>query len=145
MKIECVLDTNVLISGILWRGIPFKLLSWAEEGKIRVFSSLEIMAEVHRVLHYPKFQEYIDHQRVSPGDLFEKVESLCTIVHVDQNVSGVCPDPDDEKFLACALASGVKFLVSGDKHLLDMKAYQSIRILTTQSFYEEISTALQSN
>ena len=52
---------------------------------------------------------------------------------------GVCPDPDDEKFLACALASGVTVLVSGDKHLLNMKQYESVRILTAKTFYKEIS------
>ncbi len=57
MKPESVLDTNVLISGILWRGVPFQLLRWAEEGKLGIYSSLDIMAEVYRVLHYPKFQK----------------------------------------------------------------------------------------
>ena len=139
MKPESVLDTNVLISGILWRGVPFQLLRWAEEDRLTIYSSLDIMAEVYGVLHYPKFQKYVDKQRTSPGELFGKIESLCTIVYVDQSVSGVCPDADDEKFLACALASGVKVLVSGDKHLLGMKQYESIRILTAQTFYKEIS------
>lgn len=141
MKRECVLDTNVLISGILWRGVPFQLLRWAEEGRLSIYSSLDIMAEVYRVLHYPKFQKHIDKEQTSAGELFEKIESLCTIVHVDQSVSGVCPDADDEKFLACSLAAGVKVLVSGDRHLLGMKQYQSIRILTAQTFYEEISNS----
>jgi len=145
MKPESVLDTNVLISGILWRGVPFQLLRWAEEGRLSIYSSLDIMAEVYRVLHYPKFQKYIDKKRTSPGELFDKIESLCTIVHVDQSVSGVCPDADDEKFLACALAAGVEILVSGDRHLLSMNQYQSIRILAARTFYEEISTAFQSN
>ena len=81
----------------------------------------------------------MDKQRTSPGELFEKIESLCTIVRVDQSVTGVCPDPDDEKFLACALASGVTVLVSGDKHLLNMKQYESVRILTAKTFYKKIS------
>ena len=93
---------------------------------------------MYRVLHYPKFQRYIEHLQASPGEFFDKIESLCTIVYVDQKLSGVCTDPDDEKFLACALAANVKFLVSGDKHLLDMKEYQSVSILTAKTFYEEI-------
>lgn len=141
MKRQCVLDANVLISGILWRGVPFQLLRWAEQGRLTIYSSLDIMAEVYRVLHYTKFQKYIDERRTSPGELFEKIESLCTIVHVDQSVSGVCRDADDEKFLSCALAAGVGVLVSGDKHLLDMKQYESIRILTARSFYDEISNS----
>lgn len=141
MKLQCVLDTNILISGILWRGVPFQLLRWAEQGRLTIYSSLDIMAEVYRVLHYQRFQRYIDKRRALPGALFEKIESLCTIVHVDQSVSGVCPDADDEKFLACALAAGVNVIVSGDGHLLDIKQYQSIRILTARAFYDEISNS----
>lgn len=63
MKRQCVLDTNVLISGILWRGVPFQLLRWAEQGRLTIYSSLDIMAEVYRVLHYTKFQKYIDERR----------------------------------------------------------------------------------
>jgi hypothetical protein len=56
MKRQAVLDTNVLISGILWRGIPYQLLTRAEQGKLSIYSSLDILTEVYRVLHYPKFQ-----------------------------------------------------------------------------------------
>ena len=137
MKLRTVMDTNVLVSGILWRGIPFQLLIWAEEGRLRIYTSLEILAEVYHVLHYPKFQQYIDNRQASPGELFAKIASLCTIIQVDQIVKGVCSDEDDEKFLSCALAADVAVLVSGDKHLLDLEQYQSVRILTAREFYEE--------
>ena len=78
MNLNAVFDTNVLISSILWRGIPFQLLRWAEEGSLRIYTSLEILAEIHRVLHYPKFQQYIDSQQASPGELFCK---NCIVVH----------------------------------------------------------------
>ncbi len=137
MKLRTVMDTNVLVSGILWRGVPFQLLRWAEERHLRIYTSLEILAEVYRVLHYPKFQQYIDNQQASPGELFAKIASLCTVVQVDQVVKGVRPDADDEKFLSCVLTANVGVLVSGDKHLLDLKKYRSIRILTAREFYEE--------
>ena len=78
-----------------------------------------------------------DNQQVSPGELFAKIVSLCTIIQADQVVKGVCSDADDEKFLSCALAANAKALISGDKHLLDLKQYQSVRILTARKFYEE--------
>jgi len=137
MKLRAVMDTNVLVSGVLWRGVPFELLRWAEKDSLVIYISLEILAEVHRVVHYPKFQQYIDNQQVSPGELFAKIVSLCTIIQADQVVKGVCSDADDEKFLSCALAANVEILVSGDKHLLDLKQYQSVRILTARKFYEE--------
>ena len=137
MNLKAVLDTNVLISGILWKGIRFNLLKWVEERSLRIYTSLEILAEVYRVLHYPKFQQYIDNRQTSPAQLFTKIASLCTIIQVDEIVKGVCSDTDDEKFLSCALAGNVEVLVSGDKHLLDLKQYQSVRILTAQEFYQE--------
>ena len=137
MKLNAVFDTNLLISGILWKGTPFQLLRWAEEGHLHIFTSLEILAEVYRVLHYHKFQQNIDNQQASPGAFFAKIASLCTIIQVDQVVKGVCSDVDDEKFLSCALAAKVSVLVSGDKHLLDLNQYRTVRILTAREFYEE--------
>ena len=85
----------------------------------------------------PKFEQYIDKQKASASELFAKVASLCTIIQVEQVVSGVCSDTDDEKFLSCALAANVKVLVSGDRHLLDLKQYKSVRIVIAREFYEE--------
>ena len=137
MKLRAVMDTNVLVSGVLWRGVPFHLLRWAEENSLIIYTSLDIMAEVYRVVHYPEFQKYIDKQLTSSSELFAKIESLCTVVHVEQVVSGVCSDADDEKFLSCALAANVEVLVSGDRHLLNLKQYQFVRIVTAREFYEE--------
>ena len=137
MKLRAVLDTNILVSGILWRGVPFELLRWAEKNSLTIYTSLDIMTEVYGVLHYPKFQKYIASQQTSSEDLFTKIASLCTIIQVKQVISGVCPDADDEKFLSCALDANVEVLVSGDRHLLDLKQYKSVRILTAREFYEE--------
>ncbi len=134
---EAVLDTNLLISGVLWKGIPFQLLRWAENGELVIYTSLEILAEVHRVLHYPKFEKIINTVERSPNDLFAKLISLCTLIRVTRTVKGVCVDPDDEKFLSCALSANCDVLVSGDKHLLDIGKYRSVRILTAKAFYQE--------
>jgi len=137
MELSVVMDTNVLISGVLWRGVPFSLLKWVENGKLIVFSSRDILSEVYRVLHYPKFQQYIKNNDTSPGELFEKLASLCSVIQVNQEVYHVCSDPDDEKFLSCALAANAKVLISGDNHLLELKEYQSIHIRTAREFYME--------
>lgn len=117
--------------------VPFELLRWAEKNSLVIYTSLEILAEIYSVLHYPKFQQYIDNQQTSPGELFAKIASLCTIIQVAQVVKGVCSDADDEKFLSCATAANVEVLVSGDRHLLNLVQYQSVRILTAREFYQE--------
>jgi len=91
MKLKVVMDTNVLISGILWRGIPFELLRWTEKGNLIIYTSLEILAEVNRVLNYSKFQKYIDREKSTPGELFEKIASLCTIIHPKQEEKKYVP------------------------------------------------------
>ncbi len=142
MKREAVFDTNVLISGVLWRGIPFLLLSMAEAGNLTIYSSEDIMSEIRRVLHYPKLRKYIDRKRTSPEELFQKIESLCTLIRVDERVFGVCSDRDDEKFLSCAISACVNILVSGDSDLLSMKQYQTVNIMKAEKFY---STLKESN
>ena len=137
MKLQVVMDTNVMISGVLWRGIPFELLRWAEEGKCIIYTSLEILSEVYRVIHHSKFQQYVEERKVSARDLFDKIASLCTVIQVERQVEGACRDKDDDKFISCALVAGVEFIISGDKHLLELGAYQSIRILTAREFYQE--------
>ncbi len=117
MKFQAVFDTNVLISGVLWRGLPFKLLRLAEDGLTEIYSGADILREIHNVLLYPKFCKFIDKNHTSAEDLFEKIESLCTLTEVNENVCGICSDPDDEKFLSCALSAGVNILVSGDRHI----------------------------
>ena len=82
MTLSAVLDTNVLVSGILWRGIPFQLLKWSEKNNLIIYTGLDIMAEVYRVLHHPKFQQYIENQHASPEELFTKIASLCTIIQI---------------------------------------------------------------
>ena len=137
MTLSAVIDTNVLVSGLLWRGTPYQLLKWAEEKRLTIYTSLDILAEVYRVLHYAKFQKYIDNQHVSSDELFTQVAALCTIIQVDKTVENVCPDRDDEKFISCALSANVQVLISGDKHLLDLKQYQTVRIITAQKYFQE--------
>ena len=48
----------------------------------------------------------------------------------------VCADPDDDKFLACALASGARIIVSGDKHLVDVSGYRGIEVLRPRAFVD---------
>ena len=135
MILKAVLDTNILISGMMWRGIPYELLGWAEKDVLSIYTSLDILKEVYRVFHYPKFQKFIDRENTSPAELFAKIESLCTVIEIDQNADQRCSDPDDDKFLSCAVSGKVPYLISGDKHLLDMKTCMNIRIMSAHEFY----------
>ena len=129
--INIVIDTNVVISALLFGGTPGKLIELWEKGLIRPLLSAEIMTEYLRVLAYPKFKlseekiNYIIHQEILP--FFKVVKSI-------PGPSIIKKDPDDDKFIRCAQAGNAKTIISGDQHLLALKSYHGITILTPTQF-----------
>jgi len=133
--LRAVLDTNVFISGtILSRGVPYSILEvWRRSDYILVTSEA-IIAEVERVLHYPHIR---DHYGITDGDVEKLITSLRTdalVIAGNYEVRGVSADPDDDKFLACALEAGADCIVTGDPDLLDLGQYQRVNILSPRAF-----------
>lgn len=137
--LRVVLDTNVYVSGtILSRGTPFEILeAWRRQAYILVTSET-IIAEIERVLRYPRIR---DRYTVSERDIERLVESLradALVVPGDCKVSGVSPDPDDDKFLACALEAQADCIVTGDLDLLGLGQYQGTDVLKPHEFLERL-------
>jgi putative PIN family toxin of toxin-antitoxin system len=137
--LRVVLDTNVYVSGtILSRGTPFEILeAWRRQAYILVTSET-IIAEIERVLRYPRIR---DRYTVSERDIERLVESLradALVVPGDDKVSGVSPDPDDDKFLACALEAQADCIVTGDLDLLGLGQYQGTDVLKPHEFLERL-------
>lgn len=130
MKI--VLDTNVLISGIFFAGAPYEVLKAWRDGRIQILISEEIIEEYRRVgeLLSKKF----------PGIEFAPALQLLAIhavfVRPKKLAAQVCEDPDNDKFLECAIAGKSKLLVSGDKHLLKISRYKGIVIVSPRNFVD---------
>ena len=128
-----VIDTNVVISALLFGGTPGKLVELWQKGHIEPVISEEIMTEYLRVLTYPKFKlseeeiNYIIHQEILP--FFKVVKSI-------PSPSIIKKDPDDDKFIQCAQAGNANIIISGDSHLLALKSYHGITILTPTQFLE---------
>ena len=131
--IDIVIDTNVVISALLFGGAPGKLIGLWKKKRIRPLISEEIMTEYLRVLAYPKFKlseeeiNYIIHQEILP--FFKVVKSI-------PGPSIIKKDPDDDKFIQCAEAGNANIIISGDSHLLALKSYHGITILTPTQFLE---------
>ncbi|HET91347.1 MAG TPA: putative toxin-antitoxin system toxin component, PIN family [Chloroflexi bacterium] len=137
--LRAVLDTNVYVSGvILSRGTPFEVLeAWRGQAYILVTSEA-IIAEIERVLRYPRIR---DRYAVSEQDIACLVESLradAVVVAGACEVSGVSRDPDDDKFLACALEAQADCIATGDPDLLDLGHYQGVAILEPHEFLERL-------
>ena len=135
-RTRIVLDVNVYVSGLLWTGTPHQILQAAEAETLTLVTAPMILEELREVLSRPKFSRRIAALSTSVGEL---IGSLLTVVEIIQNPSVkpvIQQDPDDDKILACAFAVRAQWIVSGDDHLLSLKRYQRIRIVTLREFWD---------
>lgn len=130
MRIKAILDTNVVISGMFWKGAPFELLKAWQERRFRLVMSLPILNEYRRVL------EEMTKKRPSAvvGSILELIELHSEMVEPVRFAKTVCSDPDDDKFLEAAVAAGADYVVSGDAALLKVKNHQGIQIVRPAQF-----------
>lgn len=127
-----VLDTNVVIAGLLWNGHPRHLLDLAIDGNVALISSPALIDELAHTLNYPKFSQRIAaHCATTPSALTVRYSALVTLTTPSEVPHVIMEDADDDQVLACALVGKVGLIVSGDKHLHRLGgAYQGIRIVT---------------
>ncbi len=119
-----VLDTNLFVSGLLVRaGPPAQVLDAWRARRYVLLVSPAIIAEVRRVLRYPRIQQKY-------GLTDAEIEQLVTLLEQEGLL--------DEMVLACALDGQADLIVSGDRHLLSLGTYQSIPILTARQFLESL-------
>ena len=128
-----VLDTNVFISGVFFRGAPYEILGAWRDGRVDIMLSPAVFAEYHRV-----GQELA---RGFPGvalaPLLELLLAKGKFVEPAGLSRQVCEDPDDDKFLACALTARCRVIVSGDKHLIRVTGYRGIQVIRPRRFVEQ--------
>ncbi len=126
-----VADTNVVVSGLLWLGNPGRLLEAASLGRITLYTSVALLAELSSTLSRPKLARPIMRSGLTQDDLLGRYLNVAVVVEPSSVPRVVPDDPDDDQVLACALAAQVEMIVSGDKHLLDLGGhYQNIPIVT---------------
>lgn len=123
-----VLDTNVAISAVLGSSAPTRLIELAAEGALDLFSSEALLAEFAEVLHREHVARRLESRRHTASEVLALYEALAERV-VPASIPRTSPDPDDDAVLACALAAGADFIVSGDKHLRNLKSFHRIPIL----------------
>lgn len=129
-----VMDTNVIISGFLFGGNPTRVLDLVVEGAARGFTSLPILDEVRGVLLRPKFGLSAE-QALAFVDEFHHVSR---VVDPGKEVRVIAVDPADNRVLECAEAAHAEVIVSGDAHLLDLKQWGGIRIVSPTDFVREM-------
>ena len=123
-------DTNVLIAAFISEGVCAKLMRRARKRQFSLVSSRVILEEFQDVL----IRKFSATRRESQEALHLIMEALEAMTQSEQAVTGVCPDPEDDRIGGCASAERAHYLVSGDEDLLVMKQFKAIRIITPRDF-----------
>jgi uncharacterized protein len=129
--VRLVLDTNTVVSALLWHGLPYQLFTRSRAFSLAFFSSPTLLTELEEVLAYPKLAKAVTASGLTPAQLLQRYLRLATVVQPAPIAPTVLADPDDDHVLACALAAKAELIVSGDRHLLGLHEYQGIPILNT--------------
>lgn len=128
-----VVDTNVIVSALVFAGIPRRVFEMVESGHCAFYYSAEIENETRRALH-DKFGWDED----SLNRYLRKLLSFGERVTPHRRVNAVMDDPDDNRILECGLAAGADVIVSGDGHLLRLTVYERMAILTPREFLRNL-------
>lgn len=141
-----VIDTNIWVSGLLWRGLPWELLRLANANQVEICAAPPMLAELERVLNYERLQPRLTQLELRVADLMTYVLNLVSLFELSPAIADtsiVMADPDDDIFVRCALITEAVYIVSGDQHLLNLEQYAHIPIVTIRDFLaKEFPSAL---
>lgn len=127
-------DTNILISSLGWNGAESAIIEMVLESKLELCLSTQILGEFYRVVRYPKFG-------FSDGEIDGFIGRLlagAVLVEPGLALSVITEDPDDNKVIECAVEGNSRYIISGDRHLLNLGKYQGIEIMRAPDFIKEI-------
>lgn len=137
MPVRAVLDTNVLISGLVaGQGPPRQVLDAWLEGRYTLVTSLYLVEELTHVLSYPRIAERL---RLDEEEIEAILVALLSQTEVTSGqlcLPGVTRDPKDDAVVACAREGEADYIVSGDQDLLVLGEYEGIRVITPRQFAE---------
>ena len=126
-----IIDTNIVISGAFFNGLPKTILKSVADEKFDVFISDEILKEYHKSVN-----EMLEKDKYHLNfALFEAFMKSIKMIESKSNVK-ICRDPDDDKFINCAIDAKAIYIVSGDKDLLTIGQYEDMEIVTAKEFYD---------
>ena len=130
---KVVLDTNVLISAIAFKGKPREVFNRVLNGQMQLAISEDILNEMEDVLLGKKFK----YPKRVIYSIRNALEDLAEFVIPQKEVKRIKKDPDDNRILECAVEAKADLIISGDNHLLELKQYKNIRIITPSDYLKE--------
>jgi putative PIN family toxin of toxin-antitoxin system len=140
MPVRAVIDTNVLISGLISAGgPPSQVVDLWLEGRCTLVTSLYLVEELAHVLSYPRIRARLRLQDAEIETLVAALLSEAEIVPGRLSLPGVTRDSKDDPVVACAVEGAAEYIVSGDDDLLTLNPYQAIPVVTPRRFVEIIT------
>jgi uncharacterized protein len=136
--LRLVLDTNVVVAGLLWNGPPRQLMGFANTAMPRLFTSPVLLQELARVLAYPKFANRIESSGFTVENLLKIYMTIVSVVIPDSVPRAVQRDADDDQVIAAAIAAQADMIVTGDDDLLSLRNYHGIPIVTAREAIERL-------
>ncbi len=134
-----VIDTNVLVSAMLWGGKPRQLFHKGLTGEVILVISEVLLDELADVLSRSKFAAELLRVGTSVEEIVELVRRRAEVVLPAQIDPAIAADPDDDAVLACAIAGRADAIVSSDRHLLELAQYRAIPIVTASALLERLA------
>ena len=132
-----VLDTNIIVSGLIWGGIPRQLLDLGRNGQVTLFTSSILLDELADVLGRDKFAALLASQEITPAFLMQRYGMLARLVK-PQPIERTVRDIDDDAVVATALAAQADVIATGDSDLLVLHPHQEIQILNAADALQHV-------
>ena len=130
-----VLDTNVFVSALLSpAGPPAEIIHHWEANEFDVVISTHLLRELEGALGYPRVVKYLKLTQEEIRTFLKNLATIATVVEPELRLAVIEKDPDDNRILECAVAGNASYIITGDKHLLEIKEYQGIVILSPAGF-----------
>jgi hypothetical protein len=139
--LRIVVDTNVLVSGLFWQGLPAKIYNLVTAQTLKLVSSDAQLQELSRVLQYPKFSNKFSKVDKTREGILESIRLLAEIANEVEIPPNTVRDPKDQIILACAVGGQVDYIVTGDQDLLILRAYEGIPIITALDFLSRVENS----
>ena len=136
--IKITLDINVLVSGTYWTGESYKILNLVDNGEICNILSHEIIADFVESCNSEELMDKIEKNKLTASRTVEKITSMSVFVHPKEKLTVVKDDPDDDKIIEAAVEGAADYIVTYDNHLLKLKEFRGIRIVTPKQFLDLI-------
>jgi len=129
-----VADTNILVSALLWKGQTTSILHLVRDGKIQIAINGSLLNEFERALCYPKFHQQLSSIGKTTVQIVQEFLEIAVLMDDISIPPTILDDLSDDRVLACAFAASAAMIISGDHHLLTLKRWRGIPIVTARTF-----------